>query len=618
MLNTSKLITAIQIAILLVTFFSLNTLYATKELSPVAERILEDIKFLSSDSLQGRYPGTIGIQQAADYIKASFEKSGLLPVNGQWFQEFQVTTALKVGTKSEVSFDIRVEKPGVPMELIKPQNIKWELNKDWVPLSFSDNGNFKGELAFVGYGISSKELKYDDYEGIDVKDKIVIVLTSSPEGESSKSAFMNFNGLRYKATNARDHGAKGIIFLKTQGDSSNVFIPLEFDSMGRNSGIAAIQANRVSIARFFPKTALLLPVESEINKKKHPKSFMINNSSVNINTELLNDDKPTYNVLALVKGSDPVLADDFIVIGAHYDHLGWGGPSSQYKGKPAMIHNGADDNASGTSGVMELARRISRQPLKRSVLFICFSGEEMGLLGSAYFTNHSPIPLEKITSMINLDMIGRMKDNSVNVFGIGTGSYFQNLLDSLAISDSIKIIKAADGFAPTDHSSFYAKNLPVLFLFTGIHADYHRPSDDWDKINAEGENTVLKLTEDIVRSIGNRTNNPTFIKVMTADSSNKDIKDKGYGAWLGIIPNFEENPYGCKISGSSAGSPAMKAGLKDNDIIIKIGSKDIKNLYDLTFQLREHKPGDIVPITLLRGKDYKEKVTVDVTLSKKK
>lgn len=618
-------------AIIIILGYSLTlTLSAQEQALTPAERMKEHVRFLASDELEGRYPGTEGIRKAAEYIKSHFKNCGLLPLGDGYQQEFTVTTGLKLGSGNSVQFDVVVEKPGVPRDMLKPVTRTWKINQDFVPINFSDNASVSGELVFAGYGITAKDLKYDDYEGVDVKGKVVVVLTNSPvakvttkysgsyHGEKNTlrveyivddGDFTPFSGLRYKATNARDHGAVGVIFVNIQGDSADVMPPLGFSTMSRNSGITAVFANRTSLSKLFPRAAQINPIEQEINKTKKPNSFPISNTVAKLTVDLLNDDKPTHNIVGWVKGADSKLSEEYIVVGAHYDHLGWGGSNSLHKGSPE-VHNGADDNASGTAMLMELACRFAKTPARRSLVFIAFSAEELGLQGSAYYVNNPLKPLEKKVTMINFDMVGRFKENRVNVFGIGTSPVFETSLDSLALLDSISITKAKDGFAPSDHAAFYGKNMPVMMLFTGVHEDYHKPSDDWDKLNYNGMQSIARYSESIIRFIGNLDEKPPFSKVSEPEGKMGSNRG-GYGAWFGIIPNFAENPNGCLISGSTAGSPAHKAGFQDGDVITKFGDKPIKNLHDLTFALNEYKPGDKVLVVYLRGgKEHKTEVTL--------
>jgi aminopeptidase YwaD len=373
------------------------------------------------------------------------------------------------------------------------------------------------------------------------------------------------------------------------------------------------------LSKFFPKNKALIFLENEIVKNKQPMSFVLPNVSASLNVELIDVVSQTFNLNAFVEGSDPVLKNEYIVIGAHYDHIGYGGPTSMHtaSGKP-QIHNGADDNASGVAVMIEMARKIAESPLKRSVIFSSFSSEELGLLGSAYFTKHPPVSLDKIVTMINLDMVGRMKDNELTAFGASSGDLFANIIDSLDVIDTLSIKKVNDAYGPSDHASFVVNNIPVVMFFTGIEEDYHTPNDDADKINYNGMVMAAKYIYNFVESVGNCAVKPTFIKSENAAPERKKGKESGKSdVWFGIIPNFEENPLGCIIAGSTPGSPAEKAGLVAKDIIVKIDDTEIKNLYDFMYKIRAHKAGDVLKVHVLRGEDYTTKIELDVTLVQK-
>jgi len=584
------------------------------------ENISDAVKYLSSDELKGRFPGTEGIESAATYIENHFKNLGLKNWNGSFRQEFFVTTGLEQGSENSMYFETIIQRPGIPKEKLPKAKQNWVINHDFVPLGFSDNGTASGEVAFVGFGISAPEINYDDYAGIDVKGKVVILISETPENEKKDSPFLPYSSLRYKATTARNKGAIGLIMVKIQGDSMNVFERLEYANIGKNSGIIAVQAWRQSVSKFFPKDKALIFLENSIVSSKKPNSFILPFTLVNFTVELKELKSPTYNLNAYIEGSDPSLKDEFIVIGAHYDHLGYGGPTSMKigGGKP-QIHNGADDNASGISGIIEIANMMKNNPPKRSIIFSAYSGEELGLLGSAHFVNNSPVDLKKIVTMINLDMIGRMKKNELTVFGTSSSNYFTGIIDSLDLIDTVAVTKASDAYGPSDHASFVTKEIPVLMFFTGLHEDYHKPSDDFEKINLDGMVWAVNYIYSVANTIANSNIKPDFKKTdMTQAPARNSEREHGYGeVWFGIIPNFEENPLGCKISGATPGSPADKAGLQNDDIIVKMDDVTIKNLYDFMYKVRAHKAGDVLHVTVLRGKDYKDKVEMDVTLVQK-
>ncbi len=609
------MIKAVVAIILLITTYN-NVL---SQISPNRDRMHDAVKYLADDKLKGRFPGTEGIEMAAVYIEEQFKLLGLKKFGDSYRQEFSVATSYSYDASSTVSLETVVQRPGVPVNRLPKVKQNWEISNDFVPLGFSDNGAASGEIAFVGFGISAPELKYDDYEGIDVKDKIVIFISENPDKDKKDSPFLPYSSLRYKASNARNKGAKGIIMVRIQGDSMNVFERPEYQNRGKNSGIIAIQAWRQSLSKFFPKNKTLIFLENEIVKNKQPMSFILPNVTSYLKVELIDNESQTYNINAYVEGSDPVLKNEYILIGAHYDHLGYGGPTSMASslGKP-QIHNGADDNASGVAAIVEIAHKIAESPLKRSVIFSSFSSEEIGLFGSSYFVNNPPVSLDKIVAMINLDMVGRMRDNELTAFGASTGDVFSEVIDSLDLVDTLQIIKVNDAYGPSDHASFVVKNIPVVMFFTGIHEDYHKPSDDTEKINFGGMVWAVNFVYNFVETIGNKSVKPTFVKSVNAVPERKKDKESGQSdVWFGIIPNFEENPLGCIIAGSTPGSPADKAGLVAKDIIVKIDDTEIKNLYDFMYKIRAHKAGDVLNVHILRGEDHTQKVELKVTLMSK-
>jgi hypothetical protein len=315
-------------------------------------------------------------------------------------------------------------------------------------------------------------------------------------------------------------------------------------------------------------------------------------------------------------GADPALNQEFVVIGAHYDHLGMGGPGSLEPNPEGKIHHGADDNASGVSMMLELARALvsRRSELKRSVLFASFSAEELGTLGSLNFTKNPTVPLEKITAMINLDMVGRLKNDSLDVQGTGTSPRWPAIVEKANQAAGLKLKFQSGGFGPSDHSSFYAALRPVLFLFTGAHAEYHRPSDTAEKINYEGQAKILAFLAPVVEAIATTTEPFPFTRV-AGETQPQPGGGRGRGVWVGTIPDFSEEKPGVRVSGVTPGSPAEKAGILGGDLLVKFGSKEIRNLYDYTYALQDWKPGDKVMVELKRTENGVEVVkTIEVTL----
>ena len=321
----------------------------------------------------------------------------------------------------------------------------------------------------------------------------------------------------------------------------------------------------------------------------------------------------TQNVGAIVRGTDPALRDEYVVLGAHFDHLGRSTMGALDPDVPNAIHNGADDNASGTAAVIELGRLLRRDPPRRSVIVVAFSGEELGLLGSQYFVEHLPVPLEKVRAMLNFDMVGRLHDDRMIVYGVETARELKDIVTRANAVAPLQLTAVGDGFGASDHSSFYAKNLPVLHFFTNVHDDYHKASDDADRVNGAGIARVVLLAERITRDIADRAGPLTFTRAVAAAPAMSTRENTS--AYLGSIPDMGATDVaGVRLTGVRAESPADKAGLKAGDVIVEFGGKPVKDLYAYTDALYAQKPGDTVDVVVLRGT---ERVTVKVTLGRR-
>ena len=337
-------------------------------------------------------------------------------------------------------------------------------------------------------------------------------------------------------------------------------------------------------------------------------------SALSISTDIVRRNAPAYNVAGILEGSDPVLKKEAIVIGAHYDHLGRGGEGSLAP-RAGDIHHGADDNASGVAAVLELARifSLARERPRRTLVFVAFSGEEEGLLGSNFYVNNPVWPLDQTVAMINMDMIGRMKENRLMIGGVGTAQEWRSWIDAKNTPGGVNVALAAtsssltlrpftltlneDGYGPSDHSSFYAKQIPVLFFFTGTHDDYHKPTDTAEKINYADEARILSFITSLVSSIDEGAKRPTY----TVAKSQSQGRSMGFRVYLGTIPNYAESNDGLKLDGVREDSPAAKAGLKAGDRIVKMAGREVRNVYDYTYVLGEMKAGQEYEVEIVRG-----------------
>jgi hypothetical protein len=566
-----------------------------------AQEIQHHIEFLASDDLKGRLSGSKEIYIAAVYIKDEFESYHLQPLfKDSYFQEYNFISDVKLTDNNTLSFNINNKK-----EML-------ELYKDFIPTTFSGKNSLKAGLVFAGYGISAPKLDYDDYANIDVKGKIVIVMRSTPEYDKPRSDFDKFSSLRFKANLAKEKGALGIIFVNGYfpKDSADNLVKFKYDRAAGEKDFPVVQVKRYFVDQIFKSQNLdFAECQTKMKESKKPSSFIIKNADADIATEVEELKSVDRNVAGYLEGTDPILKDEYIVIGAHYDHLGMGIEGSLYKGTEPKVHHGADDNASGTAGVMELAEKFAsvKGDLKRSIIFITFSGEELGLIGSNYFVNNLPIPADKIDAMINLDMIGRINGKALTVYGTGTSAKWKEILNE-ENKYKFKLAFNDEGFGPSDHSSFYGKGIPVLFFFTGVHEDYHRPSDEAKLINSMGEDSVLHYVYDVAGVIDTMAGKPNYIKIASKGTSGD------WKVYAGTVPDMSNTSEGFRLSGVSPGGPAEKAGLKGGDVMLKFGDKEINNIYDYVYALQDHVPGDVVVVIVKRGE---QKLSLTLTLGAK-
>lgn len=545
------------------------------------------VEFLASDSLKGRASGEEGNNIAARYVADEFKNYGLRPAGdkNKYFQMFDVVTGLKAGEKNELTSG----------------NKKFELEKDFRPLAFSADNMTEGAVVFAGYGISAADLKYDDYEKVDVKDKIVLILRYTPEGDNPHSSFNNHAPLRKKVGLAAEKGAKGVLIATGFEDGEDELVKLQYEIGHSNYGIPAMSISRAAAQGILGYSEQQFrELQKKINSTKKPNSFETK-TTIQLSSEVNIERSKTQNVLAMLEGTDPELKKEYIIIGAHFDHLGMGGSNSMYRGEPA-IHNGADDNASGTTALLELAQKLSAQKLKRSLLFVGFTGEELGLIGSKYFVDHPTIDLKQAVTMFNFDMIGRLNENQLIIHGMGTSPNFTQMINDLNKTYNFKLTFKQDGNGPSDFATFYQKDIPVIAYFTNLHQDYHKPSDDADKINFEGEERITKMAYETIVAIATTDTRPIFTKA----KGESDRPMTGFRATLGIVPNYADEADGLKIDDVNPGQAADQAGIKKDDVLVKFGSKTIKNVYDYTYALGEYKAGDKVEIVVKReGKEVK-------------
>ena len=586
------------------------TTTTTQVASVDPQRYLNDVKLLTEPKMEGRGDGSKGLARAEHVLEARYKSLGLEPAGSHgYFQPFAVTTGAKLKGKNRLVFENG------------KNNTDLKLERDYVPLSFSRSAVEAAPLVFAGFGITAPEFDYDDYAGMEVKDKFVVVLRYEPKGFVAKTMSASLTrhaGVVTKAINARNHGAKGVILVNGQLNEGEEDVLTRFGSVSgpEDVGILLVQVKNAAADEWFRAAGQSLQqVQVEINTNTKPASFAFPDSmQVSLAVAIENTRTTVNNVLAYMPGK----TDEYVVLGAHYDHLGRGTFDSLAPSQIGQIHPGADDNASGTAGLLELARVLSplKGQLDRGILFASFAGEELGLLGSAAWVKDPTKPLDKAVAMLNMDMIGRIRDNKVYVGGVGTGSDFQKILEQARGDSPLKFEISPGGYSSSDHTSFVMKRIPVLFFFSGLHSDYHKPSDTWDKINSGSAAMLVNIVARAAVELASEPGKPTFVEVIEnnphAGLPVSGSGGGGYGPYFGSIPDFGQTENGVRFSDVKPGSPAAKAGLRAGDVLIQFASKPVKNLYDFTDALRSSKVGDVVPVTVLRdGKELKVEVKLE-------
>lgn len=549
----------------------------------------DHIKYLSSDSLKGRLTGSSGDSLAAEYIRKDLLSDGLVPLAGDGLQRYEVTKRIIAGKNNEIIIN----------------GISYTPDKDFIPLSFSSNGEAESEVIFAGYGlnINGDSLKWNDYNGVDTKGKWVMILRGDPDPENSKSPFIPFSGDRDKALLAKDMGAAGVLLVcGPLTDQQDTFESLSTEGFSVGIPVLRIKREIADIILSKSKTNTESQ-EKNINKSRKPGGFSTK-IIINAKAELIRENAVTRNVEMLLPGEDEKLKNEYIIIGAHFDHLGMGGPGSSSRAPDTVgVHHGADDNASGVAMMMELAEKFSmtKGSHKRSIIVVAFSGEEEGLLGSKHYADEPGVDLSKVNVMINLDMVGRFNDTSMlQVSGVGTATGLKDLVSAKSDSSVVKLKLSDEGYGPSDHSSFYFKNIPVLFYFTGAHLDYHTPADTWDKINYKGMTEISGLIFDVAEELAN---SPERLQFREAGPKVEPMRyRRGKGVSLGIMPDFAgviKN--GLRADAVTPGKPAALGGMKKNDIITAINGKTVNNIQDYMSRMSQLKHGQTISVEILRN-----------------
>ncbi|HEV3467934.1 MAG TPA: M20/M25/M40 family metallo-hydrolase [Pyrinomonadaceae bacterium] len=664
-----KLFPRLLLAALLVAPPAVARQAASERAGADVERLRAHVAHLASEKLEGRRTGTRGAEEAARYVAAAFERLGLAPAGDAkgagssrrtFLQSFPYVAAVELGPGNSFVLSAR----GSEQDL--------RVGDDWVPLGFSANGKVEGApVVFVGYGITASELRYDDYKGADVRGKVAVALSGTPDGDNPHGSFARAGDSRFKAAAARAAGAAALaIVAREENFKDDGLARLAYDNAG-DAGLPVVAVSRRAAAGLL---GLSGPAQlAEVEKSQpvglppspgasgHAGGPLADNGlfhtwkeyegtrgvALRLSTDVARRKAPAANVVGLLEGSDPKLRDEVIVLGAHYDHLGRGGRGSLAT-REGEVHHGADDNASGTAALVELARLLSREKkrMRRTLVFVAFGGEEEGLLGSKFYAEHPARPLAQTVAMLNMDMVGRLRDDALTVGGVGSAAEWRALLErangrafDVAVfpgggraprpgeradvpiivtgTDGRAAVEATprrpfrlrlneDGFGPSDHSSFYARRVPVLFFFTGTHEDYHKPSDTAERINYDGLARVAELVRDLVREIQSADARPTFTQAR-AESSGRAT---GFRVYLGTVPSYGDSSDGMKLDGVREGSPAAAAGLRAGDVIVRLAGREVRNVYDYTQALSEMKAGQEYEVEALRdGQRLSLKIT---------
>jgi hypothetical protein len=581
-----------------------------------AARLKSDVAWLADDAREGRRAGTEQGKACAEWIAVRLKSLGLEPAgeNG-YLQEFTVPLEPRDGGGSKLLHAVGPDERGG----------SWgQASEKCTPLFCSAPGVSTGQLLFCGYGIESSEHQWDDFERVNVRGEIAFIVRGTPSSSAPKDTkspqdttlvskaddWSGAGSIFTKVMNAKRHGAIGVVLAP----ASPTDPVLRFDA-GHSApvGLRAVMIDGKLAEALMPGylERLKEPAHGEDIDPIHHQDRLIGGETITIEADVIGGNGPAYNVLGRLRGKDSSHA---IVVGAHYDHLGRGGTGSLAPDKTGEIHHGADDNASGTATVLEIARLMKAQgPPPCDVIFALWSGEELGLLGSEYWTEHPTVPIGTITCNLNLDMVGRAGSGKIQVLGAGTSPDFVEWMKHAGAQSGLELVVSTSGSAlggSSDHQTFLKRKIPALHLFSGLHGDYHKPSDTSDKFEADGAAKVAVLGVVLADDMA-REKTLAFVEPKIDKERQEQIKG-GFRAWFGSVPSYTYEGKGVLLDGTSTGSPAERAGLIKGDVLTQVGEVKIDNIYDMVYALQLYKPGDVVLAKYTRDGQPQE---VRVTLS---
>lgn len=559
------------------------------------QELKESVGYLASDSLKGRKPGEAGDMLAATYIRQKFENAGLELLFDNGFQKFSLVTSAQLGEGNT----------------FKVNDSPFEVEKDFLPYSFSANKEVSSNAVFAGFGleVDKDTLQWDDFKGVNVAGKWLIALQGDPDIDNPESPFLEFSSERSKALLASDKNAAGLILVAgVKFSEKDELSSLFFDKNSSRYSIPVIQITRQTANQILAETGESIEsLENRMLTENKSINLLID-AEISVKVNVTQNETESQNVVALLPGTDPELKNEYVVIGAHFDHLGMGGPGSGSRALDELaVHNGADDNASGVATIIELAEKFAGEKKnKRSMLFVAFGAEEMGLVGSKAFVNQAPVETEKMVAMFNFDMVGRLDtaSNALSIGGTQTAVESEEILNRFNVDFELAL--SPEGIGPSDHASFYLQDIPVFFVSTGAHPDYHTPNDDAHLINYEGMKKVADYSYNLLSEVSNRESSLSF-----QESGPKFQRSRGgrYKITFGIMPDFAGlEKRGLRIDAVTKGKPADIGGMKKGDIIIAIEGKKVGGVHDYMSRLQSFESGDRVSVDIIR--DGKESVLI--------
>ncbi|MCB2198428.1 M28 family peptidase [bacterium] len=554
------------------------------------EALMDHIRYLADDAREGRGIGTPGLDSSAAYLADRFRHYGLQPLfDGDYYQRFDMAW----GAEAQEGCYLAMSEDTLM------------LGADVLPSGFSGIGEVQAPILFAGYGIAAPEYEYDDYGEVDATGSIVLVLEGEPAEEVEGSLFAgtmttDHSMLRTKAITAKNQGAVGVVVVTRD----NTLPTLSTDEPYRDVGIPVLLATPSSLKALFPRLDFA-KLRRSIDANESPRSMEAGDEPVTMSVQMTRNQVPVSNVGAKIEGSDEV-----VIIGAHYDHLGYGQMGSTEYGIHA-IHNGADDNASGTAVLLELAHYFAEHPVGPTLWFVGFTGEEVGLVGSNWFVNHPAASLDNATFMLNIDMVGRTVDHKLTVYGVHSAKGLKEMAQAAGEGSPMTLTYTGGGYGASDQTSFYVKGIPVLHLLGALHEDYHTSRDDFDKINFDG---LVEVLDYGVRLINEAAKPETKLEYQEKAPPSGGGGRSNITVSMGTIPDFSQpdSLRGLRIQGVRSGAPADEAGMTGMDVIVKMDDIIIDNIYDFTYALKQYKPGDVVKVTYLR--EGTEQIT-DLTLA---